>query len=140
MILCSPLERNTPQTESTQCCVKNPSGAVQFCMKVGCPPSERMVTITYYLYSSLFFILVNNYFIMSFVVWPFHTQSQKETYIICLFSPSKWLIVYWSLSCAYLPKKKTLEKWPYHPPRPRCLIFIFSVICVHVYNTTRWHP
>lgn len=84
---------------------------------------------------------LNNYFIMPFVIWPFHTQSQKETYTISLFPhPSKGHIIYWSLSCAHLPKTKTLEKWPYHIPRSLCLIFKFSVICVHVYKTTRWHP
>lgn len=49
---------------------------------------------TYILLFSLSWL--NNYFIMPFVVQPFHIQSQKETYIISLFPhPS---LIYWLLS------------------------------------------
>lgn len=85
---------------------------------------------------------LNNHFIMSFGVWPFHTQSQKETYIVSLFPhPSKGHMVYWSLSCVYLPKKRRQWKSDLITfiPRPLCLIFKFSVICMHTYNRTRWH-
>lgn len=99
MILCSPPEGNSPQTESTQYYVKNPSGAVWICMKVVCPASERMVTIYCYVYSCLFSILVKQLFYYVFCCLAFYTQRQKETYIISLFPhTTKGHNFYWILN------------------------------------------